>query len=369
MHTFQYPFNVVECGTNIIEQKENENEVEHETKTIYKVYHDIEETKPIKIISQDSYDMEDEEVISNYDYDYIVQKSNQYISKTDEELFGYQRLRSVLRHSPEMKHMDKDDFYQFYRLGYGYNEVRLIAAMNSNENKKSVKFANTCGVILIPSRQEYFDAQIDLWFNRIDQNYSKNQVSSELQKVMEFNPAMTIDMAMHFLYQPHLDFHNAIFNRNLPEIKEKLQILIIDSFKESCIETSQQINDVMNGYQKWEILFSYASSINNAYENLTQAKNGLLKNINVILINENCDEITENYYSQRCQLLRSMYSKNMLIGLVMSNARCDGIKSNAISSGIDFIWPKPILSSVDMLPIMLIYRQRHQEMSKSKDEK
>lgn len=87
---------------------------------------------------------------------------------------------------------------------YSQSNKRNVAYLR---RMRKVQYNNVCSVILIPSRQEYYDAGLgmDLWISRQDLMYSQRCVMDEVTQVMDYNPALTIELAMAFLYQPRPD--------------------------------------------------------------------------------------------------------------------------------------------------------------------
>ena len=67
---------------------------------------------------------------------------------------------------------------------------------------KRVRYSKTCSLILIPTRTEYFDARIDLWYAGESFEQAKIQASMEIKAVMQANPELTFEGAVQLLYQP-----------------------------------------------------------------------------------------------------------------------------------------------------------------------
>ena len=75
------------------------------------------------------------------------------------------------------------------------------------QNKiKSVSFSNTVNVILIPSRQEYFDAELDsrIWWSGDNLQHTKLLAVTELRAVMAIQN-IPYKQAIENLYQPKKD--------------------------------------------------------------------------------------------------------------------------------------------------------------------
>lgn len=85
--------------------------------------------------------------------------------------------------------------------------------------KKKVKYAMTCSLILIPTRQEYVDADIDLWYGRFSFEQAKLQASYEIKSFMSANPHVTFQRAVAALYQPDSTetLHGQASNSTAPE--------------------------------------------------------------------------------------------------------------------------------------------------------
>ena len=89
--------------------------------------------------------------------------------------------------------------------------------INTNSIKKvskrhHVKYATKCNVILIPSRLEYIEAGIDLWYKASDFSDNIRQVLDEVNTVVSNNPSVTEENALKFLYQPTIFNASAILN-------------------------------------------------------------------------------------------------------------------------------------------------------------
>jgi len=76
------------------------------------------------------------------------------------------------------------------------------AQMQQPHKEKRVKYAKTCSLILIPTRQEYEDAGIELWYGRFSFEQAKLQASYEIKSLMLENPHMSFESAVARLYQP-----------------------------------------------------------------------------------------------------------------------------------------------------------------------
>lgn len=238
--------------------------------------------------------------------------------------------------------------------------------------KRHVTFGDTCSVVLIPSRQEYFDAGIDLWWTRDDHKNAQFSTVNELKKVMEFNPRLTLDMAMRFLYQPSKDYNNSFFqfaggeeekvnsiNSSQSEYstgsrngnsREDVSILIINKNYNEGENTAKNLAVHFREYTNWTLSFHVCTSLKLAAENV-KGRDGNVTNFDVLLVDEEeADPVILRYF-------RNVYGNDLLIGVAASTQNCDSIQRKIFDSGFDFIWPKPIALSMDMLPILLMSRR------------
>mmetsp|Transcript_32461 Transcript_32461/g.44491 ORF Transcript_32461/g.44491 Transcript_32461/m.44491 type:complete len:94 (+) Transcript_32461:91-372(+) len=73
----------------------------------------------------------------------------------------------------------------------------------SHKKRKVVHYAEKCSVVLIPSRVEYFNAGIDLWYKPKDFSSALNQVQKEIGLLMSIDSSITIQKARIELFQPN----------------------------------------------------------------------------------------------------------------------------------------------------------------------
>lgn len=236
---------------------------------------------------------------------------------------GEQQLRnsfSSLKSSP-IKHLRNS------------NSNISLASLNS-VNRQKVSFNDNKKVVLIPSRQEYIEAGIDLWYTSLEQRQEQYNVSQEIKEIMYMNPFLSAVDALTFLYQPSLMFNifteererleleehesnskdlnnnyydnlknsspnsskeikNPVtfefekFNVNLQsDCKEKLNILIADCYADSCSDLKEKISKSLALYDKWVININQAECIDTIYEAL-KIYNNAINNLDVIVINSN----------------------------------------------------------------------------------
>jgi hypothetical protein len=71
-----------------------------------------------------------------------------------------------------------------------------------NGRRKRVRYNDTCDVILIPSKEEYIECGIYLWYNSKDYSMAKCEASKEIRYLLERAPNLSLSSALRILYQP-----------------------------------------------------------------------------------------------------------------------------------------------------------------------
>jgi hypothetical protein len=223
---------------------------------------------------------------------------------------------------------------------------------------KKVKYAKTCAVILIPSREEYYNAGINLWYDRKDLKLSQHQASIELKHFMEENPVLTMEAAMTYLYQPKID----IFYRNTDcwFASRNLNLLVIDKSTKSANDT---VNDVINSQPKWQWSACVAHSGDVA---IKMIKNGS-QQFDIVLIDESIGRQETFNFCALVTIFRSIFGDSVFIGCTMTdqsdglntvNCTANASKKEALKAGCDFVWKRPISKFARMLPILLATRNK-----------
>ena len=89
--------------------------------------------------------------------------------------------------------------FDHWELGNNF----LDSNQKSNRKRKVVHYAEKCSVVLIPSRVEYFNAGIDLWYKQKDFKSALNQVRKEIGLLMSIDSSITLQKARIQLFQPN----------------------------------------------------------------------------------------------------------------------------------------------------------------------
>ncbi len=248
--------------------------------------------------------------------------------------------------------------------------------------KQNVSFSNRCSVVLIPSRKEYIDAGIDLWISKFEQSVAQAEVAEEVRGLLDHNPALTIRMAISFLYQPRLSDENE--EKNIPidessssmrlsesngmtssecssrlssasesgkisspagsstqysDSKERLNILIVDSSMDSFEATKTALKEVLLPYQRWVISCKHCSSDVEALELLYKSTN-VVNKIDVIIVDQSICEMMDDQHDSDVKTLIldiKSASDNAVVGLVIHQVDItDGSKTMSVL-GKDFV--------------------------------
>ena len=79
----------------------------------------------------------------------------------------------------------------------------LLGEEKTNGNGANhVRYKKTCDVILIPSKEEYVEFGIQLWYKPKDFKIAKAEAKEELRELLEYLPQLSFSSALTLLYQP-----------------------------------------------------------------------------------------------------------------------------------------------------------------------
>ena len=79
----------------------------------------------------------------------------------------------------------------------------LLGEEKTNGNSANhVRYKKTCDVILIPSKEEYVEFGIQLWYKPKDFKIAKAEAKEELRELLEYLPHLSFSSALTLLYQP-----------------------------------------------------------------------------------------------------------------------------------------------------------------------
>jgi PleD family two-component response regulator len=236
-------------------------------------------------------------------------------------------------------------FFDHWELDPTMNCSSKKIKKQKKEREKALHFSNDNTIILIPSRFDYAEAGIDLWYKDKDQFRAQCQVADETKALMRLNPILTFEQAMSFLYQPEADY---VTEFRLDEMDERasLRILYVDYDAKSNEKNSSDISMSLQKYNRWIITYEYMNSAKSAVKYIADGY-VLINKFDLILVNTN---IGADYLT----LVREFRgrSKDSLIGIIFDEISELEVLSNRACM-VDFMWPGPIHSSIEMLPLVL----------------
>ena len=139
--------------------------------------------------------------------------------------------------------------------------LRVDATTGFVRRTRKIRFAKSCAVILIPSRSEYLNAGINLWYDRPMLKGIQLAASREIKYLMDDNPLLTTEAAMAHLYQPNID----VIYRNvrLWFATRRVALLVVDKDKESALRT---IHYMVNSQKQWNWSTASAGSAEEAIQ-------------------------------------------------------------------------------------------------------
>lgn len=172
-----------------------------------------------------------------------------------------------------------------------------------------VNFATSCSVVLIPSRQEYFAAGIDLWFGQSDQMQAQMQLADEVQTVLYDHPELPIMTALTYLYQPHHSDECCGAKAVIAD-KKALRMLIVHPDRTRAEQAEATLQLAMSSTQ-YSLLVKHAS-------NEEQARQHLVDPVDVVMLHEQLVLGTSD--EELCRLIDCIHiHPHVVIGLLVTN--------------------------------------------------
>ena len=95
------------------------------------------------------------------------------------------------------------------------NDIPEFKFQSKSKRNRQVKYSNKCSIVLIPTRKEYIDAGIELWYKGGDFKSALKQVVDEVNTVMMNYPHFSREAALKFLYQPNNMLENKSNNEDM----------------------------------------------------------------------------------------------------------------------------------------------------------
>jgi len=87
-------------------------------------------------------------------------------------------------------------------MSFLFDHWELEEVQPISEHSRHVRYKETCDVILIPSKEEYIECGIYLWYNKRDFKVAKNEATEEIRGLINKIPQLSFSSAMTMLYQP-----------------------------------------------------------------------------------------------------------------------------------------------------------------------
>ncbi len=120
----------------------------------------------------------------------------------------------------------------------------LLGEEKTNGNSANhVRYKKTCDVILIPSKEEYVEFGIQLWYKPKDFKIAKAEAKEELRELLEYLPQLSFSSALTLLYQPSKPstVHSTTFiTRNGNKISDVSDVDAISSWSD-CMDIAAEV--------------------------------------------------------------------------------------------------------------------------------
>lgn len=163
---------------------------------------------------------------------------------------------------------------------------------------------------------------------------------------------------MSFLYQPRSDYINS-FSQACHSFRENLSIMIIDRSLESFMDSSRSITQSLQTCYRWITTCAHAISAEDSLK-IVSSTPGVVNKMDIILLDSNLYEYGDINYLSLLRMFRSVYGDSILIGLLFPSLSEieEDFRLRAVNIGIDFMWSKPIMQYVEMLPLMIAAKDK-----------
>lgn len=197
-----------------------------------------------------------------------------------------------------------------------------------------------------------------MWYKKVDQTSAQLQLASDVNNLIHYNPSLSIEQAMDFLFQPRLDYLNSFVSSKPSSSEGNLSLMIIDKERSSYEDSSKIILQSLQECNRWSTTCTHAISAEQSLKIISNSHDGVINKIDVIILDSNLYENRDINYLSLLRMFRSVYGEAILIGVLfptLSNVEED-FRKRAIKAGVDFIWAKPISQYADMLPLLISIR-------------
>jgi hypothetical protein len=153
----------------------------------------------------------------------------------------------------------------------------------TDPKSRHVHFDNQSKVILIPSRSEYREADISLWFDQDALYTFQEELFIEIDQMKLCYPRLSYRMILNYLFYFHPDLFPSPdisvalspsgSKREQPRIiprNRNITILVIDSDRQSAQAISNKIKDIMQANHQYQVTTKYLHDLKMAMKLLKQ---------------------------------------------------------------------------------------------------
>ena len=119
-------------------------------------------------------------------------------------------------------------------------KVLQLEQSNSISIKKTrhVRYKETCDVILIPSKEEYVEFGIQLWYKNRDFEVAMAEAKKELRVLLESLPLLSFSSALTLLYQPSAPSTIHATCSTMKRNKKMSDLLNMDTTISECFDSA-----------------------------------------------------------------------------------------------------------------------------------
>lgn len=246
---------------------------------------------------------------------------------------------------------------------------------NDTNLERRVHYADSCKVILVPSKEEYIHAGIELWCGQKERHNAINEVGSEIRKITEVAPSLPVLSAMALLYQPEISHAYMLRELENMDIQENLFVLLACSDNSLISDLADTVYNSLNQIHHWTTYFSVEKSLDNLVKTISKPYKKNCQSFGVIIIDSSILQRSESQKTKKdghnirnevevlakvLLLIRAACDRSTLIGLNISESSCNShqLRTEAFKHGIDFVWTSPICDMAPLLPLLLAARKK-----------
>lgn len=237
----------------------------------------------------------------------------------------------------------------------GIRHVMTPPIMTSSEKNhhRRVRYNHKCSVVLIPSRQEYADAGIDLWYSHKDQINAQHEVLEEISPVLSSNPSWTVKSAMRFLYEPRVHHYDTDVREASHIQKDAINVVVVNQSMLQYKLHSIAITEVLSAHGYIVSSMTHYNTIEELISHRSGGRespcNAQAETPSVILLDQNVFCIYDLWSismlipsSIVTELRQCYHTDKVLIGLCIEKVTSNSLFVQSIEHLVDFKWVKPL---------------------------